>query len=73
MRNFSGIENVGPWRPGSLAEDWQEVKKKIAGGGKTSEIGTVQTMGQFANNRLWGFQVKFLKYLQELSWFITPS
>ncbi len=73
MRNLSCIENAGPWRPGSLAEDWEEVKKKIAGGGRTSAIGRVQTMGQFANNRVWEFQVKFLKYLRKLSWLITLS
>ncbi len=59
--------------PAALRRIWEEVKKKIAGGGKTSEIGIVQTMGQFANNRLWEFQVKFLKYLRKLSWLITPS
>ncbi len=30
-------------------------------------------MGQFANNRVWEFQVKFLKYLRKLSWLITLS
>jgi hypothetical protein len=59
--------------PAALRRIWGEVKKKIAGGGKTSEMGTVQAMGQFANNGLRGPQAKFLKYLQELSWFITPS
>jgi hypothetical protein len=59
--------------PAALRRIWEEVKKKIAGGGKTPEMGTVQARGQFANNLAWGPQVKFLKYRQELSWLMTPS
>lgn len=73
MRNFSCIENAGPWRPGSLAEDLGGSEEEDSRWWKNCRNGNNQAMGQFANNRLWGFKVKFLKYLQELSWFITPS
>jgi hypothetical protein len=58
--------------PAALRRIWGEVKKE-GRWWKNFRNGNNQAMGQFANNRLWGFKVNFLKYLQELSWFITPS
>jgi hypothetical protein len=50
--------------PAALPKIWEEVKKKIGGGGKTSEMGTVQARDSLPTTGYGDFRLNFSNILE---------